>query len=190
MVLPAWIGRVAAVALLVAVLGCAYVYVVVPLLTAYEETDRAIADARELLARFERIAATRTAHENQATELRRRQTAQGYYLAGGTDAMVAAELQDRVKAAIEGNGGTLRSIQPLPGQVEGNFRRVTIRLQMMATTESLARVLYVLEAGSPILFLDNVDVQARRSRRTAEAEQEVMLTVGLDLYGYLPPGQG
>ncbi|MGH6931636.1 MAG: GspMb/PilO family protein [Dongiaceae bacterium] len=40
-----------------------------------------------------------------------------------------------------------------------------------------------MESETPLLFIDNFDVQARRKRRTTaeQDQQETILTIGLDL---------
>jgi type II secretory pathway component PulM len=58
MVLPIWAGRVAAFLLLLAVIAVAYLFIVPPLLANYGESKAAIDDARGLLGRYQRIAAT------------------------------------------------------------------------------------------------------------------------------------
>jgi general secretion pathway protein M len=187
-----WISRLVALSLLLAVMAAAYVFVIDPLVVAYAETDDAIADTRVYLQHVERLGATRPALAKQMAQLDRRHRSQGYYLSGGTDALAAAALQDRLKQVIDANGGTLRSIQPLPGMDEQGFRRVTVRVQMTATTESLFRTVYMLEAGTPLVFIENIGIQNRMVRRTkiqtddSELTQEPILTVGFDLYGYLP----
>jgi general secretion pathway protein M len=189
MVLPVWVGRVAAVALLVAAVAFAYLLVVPPLLANFGESKEAILAARDLLGRYQRIAATRPEYEAQLSEVQQRQGAQGTYLTGNTDALAAAELQNRVKGIIEANDGKLRSIQTVAGKADGDFQRVTIRVQLVAQIASLHRTLYALESARPFLFLDNVDISARRGRRRAkEAEAaDPDLTVRFDLYGYREP---
>jgi general secretion pathway protein M len=187
-----WISRLVALLLLLMVMAAAYAFVIDPLVIAYAETDDAIADTRAYLQHVERVGATRPALAKQMAEFERRHRSQGYYLRGGTDALAAAALQDRIKQVIDANGGTLRSSQPLPGMDEQGFRRVTVRVQMTATTESLFRTVYTLEAGTPLVFIENIGIQNRTVRRTklptddSELAQEPILTVGFDLYGYLP----
>lgn len=187
-----WISRLVALSLLLMVMAATYVFVIEPLVVAYAETDDAIADTRAYLQHVERVGATRPALAKQMAEFEHRHRSQGYYLRGGTDALAAAALQDRLNKVIDANGGTLRSIQPLPGMDEQGFRRVTVRVQMTATTESLFRTVYTLEAGKLLVFIENIGIQNRMVRRTkiqtdhSELTQEPILTVGFDLYGYLP----
>lgn len=187
-----WISRLVALLLLLAMMAAAYVFIADPLVVAYSETDEAIDNTRVYLGHVERLGATRPEFAKQMAELDRRHVAQGYYLSGGTDALAAVALQDRLKQIIEANGGTLRSIQPLAGMDEQGFRRVTVRVQMTGTIESLFRTAYSLEAGMPLVFIENIGIQNRTARHTStttddsELTQEPILTVGFDLYGYLP----
>src|SRR5881296_3752708 len=72
---------------------------------------------------------------------------------------------------------------------EQDLKRVAIRLDMSAPILPLLRVLQGLESGVPLLFVDNLDIQSRSVPLLQEgaAEQEPMLAVGFDVYGYLPP---
>jgi hypothetical protein len=187
-----WISRLAALLLLAVIAAAGYEFFVAPILAAYADTDQAIADARERLDHFQRLAASQPALAAQMATLVQRQAPHGYYLSGGTDALSAVALQDRLKQVIGANGGTTRSVQPLPGVDEHGFRRVTVRVQLTATTESLFRIVYALESGAPVVFIENIDAQSRAVLRTADRTgakappEEPMLTVAFDLYGYLP----
>jgi general secretion pathway protein M len=187
-----WISRLAALLLLVAALGTIYVFVLDPIIAGYSDTDRQIAEVREQLSRYQGLAAQRPALEKLLRQSEAEAATDGYYLNGGTDALAAAGLQDQVNALVQGKGGTLRSIQPMPGTDEQGFRRITLRVQMTATNESLFEVLYSLESGTPILFVENLDIQSRyvRQRNSAAGQQaeldEPLLSVGFDLSGYMP----
>lgn len=189
MELPGWISRLAAVLLLVGLAATAYVFVVPPLVAGYVGDREALADARERLGRYRRIAATRPDLEAQIDAMEDRGAARGNYLTGRTDALAAAELQNRVKKIIETNGGKLRSIQAVPGKADGAFQRVTIRVQLAAPIDSLYRTIYALEAEKPFLFLDNIDIGNRRRGRRKKTPDatDPALTVRFDLFGYLQP---
>ena len=187
-----WIGRLAAVLLLIAVIEAAYVFVAEPILIGYRETDQAIEEVDDQLSHFQRLAAMRPVLANQLDQLAAEQEAGTYYLNGGTDALAAAGLQDRVSALVDGTGGSLRSIQPMAGVDEQGFRRITLRIQMTATIEALFETIYTLETGTPVLFVENLDIRSRFTRRrinqagAQEAPDAPLLTVGFDLSGYMP----
>lgn len=187
-----WISRLAALLLLIVAIAGAYLFILEPIIVGYGETDRRIEEVREQLSRYQRLAAARPALERQMQQVATDRTSDGYYLSGGTDALVAAELQDRVNVLVEAKGGSLRSIQPMAGIDEQGFRRITLRVQMTATIEALFETLYALEVGTPMLFVENLDIQSRSIRRQSDdtGSQEVpdapLLTVGFDLSGFMP----
>ncbi len=186
--LPKWASRAAALSLVVFVIGAVVVLFVLPLIEAYRETDESIEQASDQLARYQHISETFPQLQAQLDKLTRRQFKYGVYLAGATDALAAAGLQEAVSAKIEKNGGRLRSIQILPVKTEGNFKRVAVRVQLTATLGSLVRLFYDLEAGKPFAFIDNLDIKNRRARRNAAKQnQDPELVVRFDLYGYLRP---
>lgn len=187
-----WISRLAAVLLLIAAIATVYVFLADPIIVGYSETDQEIEEVRDQLSHFQRLAATAPALAEQMKRSETPQTSQSYYLSGGTDALAAAGLQDRVNVLVERTGGSLRSIQPMPGIDEQGFRRITLRVQMTGTVAALFETLYVLEAGTPILFVENLNIQSRFIRRRNSdvgaqvAPDAPLLTVGFDLSGYMP----
>jgi general secretion pathway protein M len=185
-----WLSRAAALLLLVAVLGGGWIWAVEPLAAAYRRTDADLADGRDMLQRFDRLGDARAALEAQLTAIEAQPTATAYYLEGATDALAAAALQDRVTKLVENSGASIVSIQTLPSSEEQGLRRVAIRLQMAAELAPLVRILHGLETGVPVLFLDSIELQSYNVPYgdPDEPQVEPQLTVGFDLYGYLPRG--
>jgi general secretion pathway protein M len=189
---PGWVSRLAALALSAGVAFALYLFVVAPIVTGYAETDAAVAQAAELLDRYRRVAAARPALQERLDALKSRQSEIGTYLSGETDALAGAELQELVNATVAKGGGGLRSVQILPVKADGGFRRIGVRVQMTATIAQVLRVLHGLEAGSTLLFVDNLEVSNRRARRRRNqpVEMDPTLLVRLDLFGYLIPRSG
>jgi general secretion pathway protein M len=188
-----WISRLAALLLLGVLLAAGYEFILAPVVAAYADTAQAISDTRDRLAHYQRLGAMRPMLAKQMAEIEKRQAPQGYYLSGSTDALAAAELQDRLNRVIAANGGTVNSIQPLSGTDERGFRRVTVGVEMTATTNSLFHIFYALEAGTPLVFIENISIQgwtslsmAKKASAKAQAPEEPELDVEFDLYGYLP----
>ncbi len=189
---PGWVSRLAALALSAGVAFACYLFVVAPIVAGYAETDAAVAQAAELLDRYRRVAAARTGLQERLDALKSRQSEIGTYLGGETDALAGAELQELVNATVAKGGGGLRSVQILPVKTDGSFRRIGVRVQMTATIAQVLRVLHGLEAGSTLLFVDNLEVSNRRARRRRNqpVEMDPTLLVRLDLFGYLIPRSG
>jgi general secretion pathway protein M len=187
-----WIGRLAALLLLLLAIAAAYTFVAEPIIIGYSEADQKIEEVRGQISHYQRLAAMRPALARQVEQSASHGISANYYLSGGTDALAAAGLQDRVNALIAGKGGSLRSVQPMPGVDVQEFRRITVRVQMTGTIEAVFETVYELEAGTPLLFVENLDIQSRLVRQRIEkvGVREVadapVLTVGFDLSGYMP----
>jgi general secretion pathway protein M len=182
------LSRLLAVALLALLVAGVYLAGVRPLIATYRANEQAIAEARELVGRFEGAAVGEHDLEQRVQELTELHASEPYYLTRETEALAAVELQDRVRESINKNGGTVRSLQPLPAEKESEFQRVTLRIQMTTTIGSLFYIVYELETTQPFLFLSNVDIKSRQSRVGADEQaEEPTLTVTLELSGYRPP---
>ncbi len=182
-------SRLLAVALLGAVLVAGYGLVAAPVIAAYREVGRGIEQSQLLLQRYRRLASQQPQLSARLAELEQRAANAGGYLKGPSDALAAAELQDHVRAVIEGAAGGLRSTQILPaGATEPTVaaRRAALRIQLGIDIKGLQKVLYELETGQPYLFIDQLTVrQERRRRRSNEPEQEPVLDVSFEVYGYV-----
>ncbi len=189
MTVPPWISRLGAVTLSAGVLVAIHTFLLAPLLAGYGEIDLAISQAGEQFGRYQRIAASHDALQARLDKLTARQSEIGIYLGGSTDALAGAELQELVNKMVETGGGRLRSVQILPVETDGEFRRVGVRVQMTATVVQLTRVLYAIEAGRTFLFVDDLQVSNRRARRRRNeaVDMDPTLLIRLDLSGYLRP---
>ncbi len=191
--LPPWASRAAAISLVVALVLAVYLLTIDPLVSAYRDLDDDIARTNENLRRYEQIARSYPALREQYESLAQRQSRSGVYLSGDTDALAAAELQSDVSATIQKHEGKLRSVQILPVTSDGEFKRVSVRVQLTATLSALTRILYTLESRRPFVFIDNLDIKNRRARRARRRNQEEQtpsepeLVIRFDLFGYLRP---
>ena len=102
-------------------LAILYAAVVHPLIAKFRSNEEAIAETAQMLARFQNAATMQAGIATQLNELRRRAAEQGYTLSGSTDALAAAELQDRIKMVVRESGGVVRSVQTLPPEDEESF---------------------------------------------------------------------
>ncbi|MGE5506304.1 MAG: type II secretion system protein GspM [Actinomycetota bacterium] len=162
MIAPVAMRRAAAVGLLGLVLAAAWLLLLLPLAGLWTEQADALADARLRLDRLTALAGAAAALDAALAE-RRQAGGQGQaWFDEGSDTLVAAVLQDRIKAAVEQAGATLASVRVLPAVQDGPFRRVAVRAQIEATLAPLQRSLWTLEAGRPYLVLDNLSVRALR----------------------------
>jgi general secretion pathway protein M len=178
----------ALVVLAVAMVG-GYLLIAVPVLDAYREAGEAIEQAETLLQRQRGLAAQRPLLIARIEEEKEQAEASAGYLEGPSDALAAAQLQDRLKAVVEAAGGELRSTRILPGEaVEASpgTRRAALQVQMIVSTDGLAEILYRLESGQPYVLIDELSVRNQREhRRRNEPDGEPKLDVDLKLSGFV-----
>ncbi len=188
------LGRLLALAILVAVVAGAYEFVFAPLSGRFAEYRESIAQSRELYVKYQQIAAGQTELETQLDALKRRERAEGGYLEGASETLAAAGLQNRLKSLFARAGGALKSLQILPAKPEEAFLRITVRAQLSADTNALRQILHALEADTPFLFVENVDLRKKkqRRRRRRRRQQEAapvfdpgVLEVRFDVYSYM-----
>jgi general secretion pathway protein M len=179
--------RALALALLVALLLAVYGFAVEPFTDAFERDSQSIEQLRMVLARYQKAAGELPDLTGRLEELRRRGPAQAGYLEGQNETVTAAILQDRLKSLVQSHGGMLKSTQVMTANKDdGEAKRVTVRGEMIATVATLQRVIYDLEAGLPILFIENLDVRTVVGPRSAaDPNQDVQVEIHFDVYGYM-----
>ena len=178
-------SRTLALGILVALLLLAFFGVVSPLLGAYRQASSAAEQYRSALEHTRHAGSDLAALRAELERLKAHQASAVGFMRSANPSLAAAELQDRIKSSVEAARGELRSTQILPVRDEGTFRRISIRGQIAVNTAALQRVFYELESATPFLFLDNVEIRARPARRSTGAEDDPVLEVRFDLYGYM-----
>ncbi|MBI5163067.1 MAG: type II secretion system protein M [Magnetospirillum sp.] len=176
---PPSLRRAAAVGFLAVALALAWLLVATPLVSAWQEADAAVDRAERRLAALTALTAGAAALE-QALRVEAAGAPAAY--GGDSDTLVAAQVQDRLKAAVETAGGQLASVAILPTAAEGPFRRIGLRIQVEATLPQLQRLLYTLETGRPDLVLDNLSI--RPPVRAGAERGEPSLAVEVDVQAY------
>jgi len=147
--------RALAVALLAAAIVAVLAVVLGPVALLHRHYDRAITDTSDLLVRYQRIAA-------QAPELRKaldamqQRDGRRFFLRNTATNLAGAELQELVKAAIEGNGGRITTSQNTSPREDGRFREIGVNVQFFATTPSLQKILLAIETHQPYLIVNNL----------------------------------
>src|SRR5215469_2905439 len=182
------LNRAAALGILALLPAAAYFGVILPLRDDYQQTEASIAQSRDALERYRYIAAALPERQAEMTALHQRAPARAGFLQGSNEMLVAAQIQNRLKALVEAAHGELRSTQILPPQEDEHLRRVAVRCQMELTMGAVQQVLYGIETAYPLLFIDNLDMRAHtQRRREAPPDQEPKIDVRFDVYGYMSP---
>jgi hypothetical protein len=177
--------RALAVGILAAMIIAVLAVILVPLFLLHRHYDSAIADASDRLRRYQRIAA-------QAPELRvalaamQQRDGRRFFLRNTAANLAGAELQELVKAAIEGNGGRITTSQNTSPREDGRFREIGVNVQFFATTPELQKILLSIESHQPYLIVDNLTVRPLNAFRGFKPApgQEPELNVQLDVGGW------
>ncbi len=186
-----WGHRVAALLLLLLLVGSAlYLLVDRILIARYHYYHDALEQLQGRLEQLERMAAIREPIQQLITSIQQDRTLTTQYLPHSAPALAAADLQQRVKMVVEAAGGTLQSTQVLPPTEEGNAVKVIVSAAINGDIDSLRKVLYDLEAQTPLLFVDNLQVSARENRPRLPSGRfanytRVQLSTQFEVSGYL-----
>jgi general secretion pathway protein M len=186
-----WGHRLAALSLLLLLAGgTLYLLVDRIWIVRYHYYQNALEQQQERLEQLERMAAIREPIQQLVTRIQQDRAVIAQYLPQSAPALAAADLQQRVKTVVEAAGGTLQSTQALPPSEEGNAVKVTVSAAMSGDVDSLRKVLYDLEAQTPVLFVDNLQVSARENRPRLSNGRfanytRVQLSVQFEVAGYL-----
>jgi general secretion pathway protein M len=180
-----WLSRALALMLLAAGIGIPVIAVVVPVSNDYAATKTRIADAALALGRYRQIGERLPRQRAALAALEQQPGRQVGFLPGSNETLIGAELQNRVKTIVEAAQGQLRSTQVLPPREDGGFREIPVRVEMTAELPAAQAILYQIEAASPLLFLDNVDLRAHPADRRDGSDDDPPLDVSFEVYGYV-----
>ena len=179
------VSRLLALALVAAAALGAWVGIVEPIRLRFAEHDRTIEQSRDLLGRHMRIAQERQQLEAQLAALRETQSTSGRLIEGDSVELAAAGVQNKLKALANANDAELKSTQILPAEDGESFRKVAVRVTMMADTEAAQAVFHALETATPYLFLDRLDLRGPKRRSRRKSKNEGILQVRFDVFGYM-----
>jgi hypothetical protein len=77
-------------------------------------------------------------------------------LAGNSDAIAGAALQEQVQTMASGANAQLTSIETLPGEQAGNYRRIGVRVELSAQLVVVIHLLAAIEEAQPSMLLDDI----------------------------------
>lgn len=181
-------SKAAAFLILLLVVVLAISAVVVPLWLLNQRYDLAVEEAAARLARYSKIIGMRDGLQKKAVDVKTLE-ANHHFLKSASPALAAAELQEQAKNIIDANGGKINSLNILPHKDDGQYRQVSVSLQLSAPLSAVKAMLYALESAHPYLFIDNFSVRAPfnvGARNDAASEPD--LVVQFDLTGYALKG--
>lgn len=185
-------GKLTAILLFVIALIFLYLLLFHWFILRHVEYSEEIAGLSEQLGRFELVAAQRGRYETLLQELQDRRADESLFLEGDDFNEAAAGMSEQLNQMIRTQAEDscqIVSRQPVRPRVEERFQRVTVNARMRCDIEDLAKILYSLETGVPMILAEELTVikpRARRSRRNGEeVQQQVLLDIRFNMSGYL-----
>jgi general secretion pathway protein M len=154
-------GQLLAIGLTVIGLAVLWVAVVSPLVSLYKSRAQDLDDRRLVAARMASIAGSVPALLRQAAALHAAAPAgRTIALEAPSDAVAGARLQQRMQDLAATTGITLSSIETLPAQQQGGYRRISLRVTCSAPWPVLIGLLQELEVSTPRMLIDDLDLSA------------------------------
>ena len=139
-------------------------------------------DLREQERNFRETAAKRPDLVKRLADVRAFEASSPAFLPEPDFDSAAAGLTQRLKQAVSNHGRDAQSCQIIMNQ----YARVTIKVRMRCSLEEFAPVLHELESGSPLLFLEDLQIWKQTGYRVPGTNQVASyLDIRFDLYGYL-----
>ncbi|HET9485112.1 MAG TPA: type II secretion system protein GspM, partial [Xanthomonadales bacterium] len=155
-----------------------------------------MASLREDELRYRRAAAERPSIEKRLAEVRAFESNNPAFLPEADFEAASAGLIQRINTAVKEHAKDDQSCQlimsqPSKGNEKELYERVTLKVRMRCTLEEFVPVLHQLESGSPMLFVDDVQIWKQQGFRPNNANETYsFLDIRFDLYGYVrKPGR-
>jgi general secretion pathway protein M len=182
------VSRTAALGILAILVLAVFQFAVEPVLSTYQSNRDDIARSKQLLQRYEALIAERPGLIQRIEALDADDGDATAYLENSDEALAGVELQDMVSSVVDAAGGTVKSVQVLPAiDVEEGppLRKSGLKLRFSADIDTLAETLFELESMEPLLFIDQLQVTAARTRQaTDSASVAPELDVRIDVFGF------
>ena len=152
-------GQLLALGLTILVLAVFWLGVVMPLIDWHGERADALVQKAALVQRMEALIATRAALQEQAKAAAAGGAGETALLEGDSESVASAALQELLQAMFMQAGVHLNSVETLPGDETGAYRRIRLRVSFTASWPVLMSLLKELEIARPALLIDELSVQ-------------------------------
>lgn len=173
------------VAALPLALGAAiWLGLIAPITAETEEARGRLQTERELAQRYAAIAARQPTLAADLVALAQAQAESPRFLTGRTGEVALAALQEHVAAAVRTAGGIMSSVSGSVDSAGEGVERIAATAQFAADIEALSALLYRLETGEPLLFVDRLTIGGQVRPEAGGLVARRMLDVSLGISGY------
>jgi general secretion pathway protein M len=172
-------GRLLAAGLAVLVLLAVWLGIFAPVLDWYGARAARLDSLRDRAAREAALIETLPALKQQAAAAAAQPTRA--VLAGSTDAVAGAALQEQVQTMANAASVVLTSTDQLPAEQVAGYRRIGVRIEMNAQLPVIVALLRAVEEAQPSMVVDDIHLTA-----TPVGPQNVQLPLdaSFTVYGF------
>ena len=171
-------GRVAALAVLAVLLAALWTGPVSAYLDLVGDGAERIEQRALLLQRYRALASMATPEAPQSTP-----GSSAVMLPDTPEAQAVAMLQESVKAAASASRVRINSLQVLRSETLASAVKIGVRIRASGDVAGLARLLFAIEAARPVLYPDNLQIQAHAA---TPGQTPGALDLQLDISGFKP----
>jgi general secretion pathway protein M len=176
-------GRVAALAVLAVLLAALWTGPVSAYLDLVGDGADRLEQRALLLQRYRTLASMLPAPETET--LRSSAGSPAVMLPDTPEAQAVAMLQESVKAAASASRVRINSLQVLRSETLASAVKIGVRIRAAGDVAGVARLLFAIEAARPVLYPDNLQIQAHAATPGKAPEA---LDFQLDISGFKPGG--
>jgi hypothetical protein len=180
-------GQALAVAIALTGLALLWFGMIDPALSWFRDRDTRLEQRQALLHHIQAVAATlpamKAASSNHAAQdgAGRNDSADAVLLPGATDAVAAADLQERVQKMASAAGVNLTAVETLPATPTGPWHKVPLRISLMAPWPILMDLLLSIEQSPTRILIDDVHFH---SPATVSRPTVLPIQASMVLYGF------
>jgi hypothetical protein len=151
-------GRILAVGLVLFGVFVVWLGVIVPALGFYSDRADQLTSLRLRFARGAALIEALPALTREAERSAKAPTAA--VLQGDSDAIAGATLQEQVQGMASSSNAQLTSIETLPGEQVGAYRRIGVRVELAAQLAVVTHLLAAIEQAQPNMLVDDIRLTA------------------------------
>jgi len=171
-------GRILAACLAVLALFVIWLGFIAPMLDWYDGRAARLTELRVRAAREQALIETLPALKKEAAAA---QTPARAALIGSTDAIAGAALQEQVQQLATAASAQLTSIETLPADQVGAYRRIGVRVELNAQLPVIVELLKSVEEAQPSILVDELHLTATP---VGAGAMQLPLDASFTVYGF------
>lgn len=176
--------RTAAVAALAAGTALFAIVIVTPIAAAFSAQDDEIRDSLRQLGFYRAEIVAKPALETELRSLNEKGASVPGVIDAPSTAIAQAKLQSEIKALVEANQGSVRSMQIMPVSSQSGFEVIAVQSDLSVPENRLKDLAYALAAHAPYLFVDQASISAPAREPDDVQNRTATLDIRWTVHGY------